>query len=278
MLLHAAHPSLDIVREVAPGHDTIGVLLPYTPLHTLLVAPGPLVLTSGNASEEPIARANDEARTRLGGMADAFLVHDRDIHVVCDDLVRVVGGQRRSHPPLARLRPLPVLLLDLPMSVAVGAELKATACVTRDRHAILSQHIGDLGNLETLQAMEQAVDHLLRLFRVTCAPRLRATCIRATSRRDGVNAGPRSMALASCTSTHRWPAGRSTVADRRTHPRLHLRWYGVRLDRPSGLGECSWVGTRRSSGCGAPAADTAARGDWASGTPRASHRAAACSG
>ncbi len=169
LLARRADPSLDLVREVAPGQSTIGVMLPYAPLHALLVANGPLVMTSGNLSEEPIARDNDEARARLQTLADAFLMHDRGIHVVCDDsVVRVVD---HAEVPLRRSRgyaPFPVQLPTVvPMVLAVGAELKATACVTRDRYAILSQHIGDLGNLETLLAMEHAAEHLLRLFRIT---------------------------------------------------------------------------------------------------------------
>ncbi|MFN8573505.1 MAG: carbamoyltransferase HypF [Gemmatimonadaceae bacterium] len=169
LLERAQNPTTEIVRDVAPGQTTLGVMLPYTPLHTLLLAAGPLVMTSGNRSEEPIARDNDEAWTRLRALADAFLTHDRDIHVVCDDsVVRVIDDREQ---PIRRSRgyaPFPVLLpTPTPMVLGVGAELKATACVSRDHYAILSQHIGDLGNLETLQAMEHACNHLLRLFRVT---------------------------------------------------------------------------------------------------------------
>jgi hydrogenase maturation protein HypF len=187
-----------IAAEVAPEQSTIGIMLPYTPLHHLLLerAPGfpeALVMTSANLSEEPIAHTNEAARERLAGLADAFLFHDRDIHTRCDDSVmRVVeeetrdstdlseerrsfgaasGMERRSHAlPLRRSRgyaPYPVRLpwAGSPL-LAVGAELKNTFCLTRDDYAFLSHHIGDLENYETLLAFEDGVAHLERLFRV----------------------------------------------------------------------------------------------------------------
>lgn len=161
-------PEIDVARDVAPGQGTLGVMLPYTPLHHLLASVWPLVLTSGNLSEEPIARTNNEAMERLGAIADGFLLHDRDIHVVCDD--SVVRVHRGGELPLRRSRgyaPYPVRLpARTPSVVAVGGELKGTACLTRDRYAFLTPHIGDVGNLETLAALERACDHLARLFRV----------------------------------------------------------------------------------------------------------------
>lgn len=161
-------PALGIADSVAPGQNTLGVMLPPSPLHHLLAAFGVLVLTSGNLSEEPIARDNDEALLRLSAIADGFLQHDRPIHVVCDDsVVRMHAGREL---PLRRSRgyaPFPVRLpRALPSVLAVGAELKATACLTRDHYAFLTPHIGDLANLETLEAMQRACDHLERLFRV----------------------------------------------------------------------------------------------------------------
>ena len=192
-----------IAADVAPGQATIGVMLPYTPLHHLLLerAPGfpeALVMTSGNLSEEPIAASNEAARERLAGLADAFLLHDRDIQTRCDDSVmRVVEeeeettdfadyadfseGRRdsgvmksstsRNHMlPLRRSRgyaPYPVRLpWSGPPLLAAGAELKNTFCLTRDDYAFLSHHIGDLENYETLLAFEDGVAHLERLFRV----------------------------------------------------------------------------------------------------------------
>ncbi len=157
-----------ISDQVAPGQATLGLLLPYSPLHHLLLAGRALVMTSGNRSEEPICRDDDEARERLGALADAFLLHDREIHAVCDDsVVRTFAGHEL---PLRRSRGYAPYPLRLPRAapplLAVGAELKATFCLATERRAFLSQHIGDLGNLETLTAFERAVEHLSGLFRI----------------------------------------------------------------------------------------------------------------
>jgi hydrogenase maturation protein HypF len=163
----------NVTPKVAPGQDTLGVMLPYTPLHVLLIEPvddfpQALVMTSGNLSEEPIAIENEEARERLNDLADAFLLHDRRIRTRCDDaVVRTFDG---AVYPLRRARgyaPFPVLLpWKLPPTLAVGAELKNTYCLTQARYAFLSHHIGDMENYETLRAFEDGVDHYERLFRV----------------------------------------------------------------------------------------------------------------
>ncbi len=156
-----------IVRDVAPEQKTLGVMLPYTPLHYLIfyardqtirandhkkhwLTP-PLVMTSGNVSEEPIAINNDEARIRLSCLADAFLMHDRVIRTRCDDSVmRIFRG---SSFPMRRSRgytPFPVYLAsESPSVLALGAELKNTFCIVRDRYAFLSHHIGDIEYVET---------------------------------------------------------------------------------------------------------------------------------
>jgi hydrogenase maturation protein HypF len=157
-----------IASVAAPGHDTIGVMLPYAPLHHLLAATGPLVMTSGNRSDEPIARDNAEALSRLAMLVDGFLLHDREIHMTCDDsVVRLFEGREL---PVRRSRgyaPYPVALpREVPAMLAVGAELKATVCLARDRYAFLSPHIGDLGGIETLDAMRRVCGHLASLFRV----------------------------------------------------------------------------------------------------------------
>lgn len=162
-----------VVEQVSPGQGTLGVMLPYTPLHVLLLEkeqgfPPALVMTSGNMSEEPIASDNAEARTRLEPLADAFLMHNRGIRTRCDDsVVRVV---RKDVYPLRRSRgfsPFPVHLpWEAPAMLAVGGELKNAFCLTRGRYAFLSQHIGDMENYETLRAFERGVAHLERLFRV----------------------------------------------------------------------------------------------------------------
>ncbi len=176
-----------IATSVAPGQRTLGVMLPYTPLHYLLFADSrepdnslhpsslflpPLVMTSGNFAEEPIATSNDDALQRLAPLADAFLLHDRDIHVRTDDSVlRVVETQHAaSLLPLRRSRgyaPYPVKLpFPVPPILAVGGELKNTFCVTRDQYAFLSHHVGDMENLETLKSFEAGVTHFESLFRI----------------------------------------------------------------------------------------------------------------
>ncbi|HEY6075093.1 MAG TPA: Sua5/YciO/YrdC/YwlC family protein, partial [Anaerolineales bacterium] len=130
--------------------------------------PNALIMTSGNYSEEPIATDNADALKRLAPLADAFLLHDRDIHIRTDDsVVRVFEG---SELPIRRSRgyaPYPIKLpFDVPPILAMGGELKNTFCITRDRYAFLSHHIGDLENLETLRSFEQGVAHFERLFRI----------------------------------------------------------------------------------------------------------------
>jgi hydrogenase maturation protein HypF len=167
-------PESDVVKEVAPNQDWIGVMLPYTPLHYLLFADSlfsALVMTSGNLSEEPIATGNDEARERLSGLADSFLFHNRDIHIRCDDsVVRVFDDREKSIYPIRRSRgysPFPVKLpFDAPQILAAGSELKNTFCITNQNYAFLSHHIGDMENYETLRSFEQGVEHFEKLFRV----------------------------------------------------------------------------------------------------------------
>ena len=160
----AAPPS-----EVAPGQRRLGVMLPYTPLHVLLLraAERPLVMTSGNLAGEPLVRDWPDA-ARLAMIADAFLVHDRAIAQRCDDSVAVVRGRQPRLLRRARgYAPLPLALpRALPQTLACGAELKSAFCLTRERDAFLSQHIGDLENLETLEHYEASVRWHERLFRV----------------------------------------------------------------------------------------------------------------
>jgi len=160
-----------IAADVAPGQGYLGVFLPYTPLHHLLFAAcgsRALVMTSANLSEEPIAVHNHEAVRRLHGLADWFLVHDRDIAQRCDDsVVAIVAGRPR---PVRRSRgyvPVPVPLHDeWPPILAVGGELKNTICLTKGRLAFLSQHIGDLENAETYASFEETIAHLERILRI----------------------------------------------------------------------------------------------------------------
>jgi len=156
---------------VAPNQNTLGVMLPYTPLHHLLFPLGkafPLVMTSGNFSEEPIAVTNQEALTRLAPLADAFLIHDRQIHIRTDDsVIRIFQDQEK---PLRRSRgyapsPIKLEIATRPI-LAVGSELKNTFCLTRDHYAFLSHHIGDMENYETLRSFETGITHFENLFRV----------------------------------------------------------------------------------------------------------------
>ncbi len=164
-----------IAPAVAPGNRHLGLMLPYTPLHHLLLAAAarPIVVTSGNVSDEPIAFRDDDAFDRLAGIADCFLLHDRAIHVRTDDsVVRPLHGResviRRARgyvpePLRVRLRfPQPVL--------ACGGELKNTFCLAKGEHAFVSQHIGDLENAETLQSFVDGIEHFKRLFDIE--PRL----------------------------------------------------------------------------------------------------------
>jgi hydrogenase maturation protein HypF len=157
-----------IAEAVAPRNRSFGIMLPYTPLHHLLLDAGftALVMTSANLSEEPIAIGNAEALARLGRIADDFLVHDRDIYLRSDDsIVRHSAGHPR---PIRRSRgyvPMPVFLKDeLPPVLACGAELKSTVCLTRGRQAFVSQHIGDLENRATEDFLRLTVDHLERIL------------------------------------------------------------------------------------------------------------------
>ncbi|MDD5189893.1 MAG: carbamoyltransferase HypF [Dehalococcoidales bacterium] len=160
----------DITAGVAPGLNNLGVMLPYTPLHHLLLRETrlPLVMTSGNLSEEPIARDNEEALERLKDIADYFLRHNRDIRARYDDSVFVV--ENKKPVALRRARGYAPYPIHLPYTskqiLACGAELKNTFCLTRDDHAFISQHIGDMENTETLEHYENTLELYKKLFRI----------------------------------------------------------------------------------------------------------------
>ncbi|WP_376796923.1 carbamoyltransferase HypF [Thermogemmatispora sp.] len=177
IVLLEQRPASPIAAAVAPGYRTLGLMLPYTPLHHLLLhafaqavpagRPPVLVMTSGNLSEEPIAYRDEEARRRLAAIADGMLSHNRVIHIRCDDSVTrlAAGGEqlfRRSRGyvpepiPLAFEMPCPVL--------ACGGHLKNTFCLGKGRQAVVSHHIGDLENLETLASFREGIRHFQRLF------------------------------------------------------------------------------------------------------------------
>jgi hydrogenase maturation protein HypF len=162
--------SSSVSREVAPNLWFLGVMLPYTPLHHVLLRDTglPLVMTSGNLSEEPIARDNDEALRRLSGIADYFLVHNRDIYSRYDDSVAMV--ERGTSQLVRRARsyaPYPVRLpFRTKQVLGCGAEEKNTFCLTRDNYAFLSQHIGDMENMETLEHFDNTMSLYKRLFHI----------------------------------------------------------------------------------------------------------------
>ncbi|MFC5828574.1 carbamoyltransferase HypF [Nonomuraea insulae] len=158
-----------VATSVALGNRSLGLMLPYTALHHLLLAElaEPLVLTSGNVSDEPIAYEDADALTRLGGIADAFLIHDRAIHTRADDsVVRRMSGEvtvlRRARgyapEPLVLRRPAPRPVL------ACGADLRSTFCLAQGRRAFVSQHLGDLDKHDTLRSFVEGIDHYCGLF------------------------------------------------------------------------------------------------------------------
>lgn len=171
IVLLAKRRKTPIAESVAPGNRYLGVMLPYTPIHALLFDQGPaaLVMTSGNISEEPIALDTDDALERLGGIADFYLDHDRDIVSRCDDsVVRLVAGRQVF---LRRSRGWAPIGIDIdsiqPSILACGAHLKNTVAVTRRNQVLLSQHIGDLENVAAYEFFRSTVTHLGEIAEVT---------------------------------------------------------------------------------------------------------------
>ncbi len=162
-------PGAVIADAVAQGMRDLGVMLPYTPLHHLLMAKvgRPLVMSSGNLSDDPIAHEDADAADRLGPLVDGLLSHNRRIHVRCDDSVVRATGRRlqmvrrsRGYAPEA----VPLTREATRQVLAVGAELKSTVSVAKQSFLVCSHHIGDLEHLATYQAFVQATVHLCRLF------------------------------------------------------------------------------------------------------------------
>jgi hydrogenase maturation protein HypF len=179
IVLAPRRPDAAVAPSVAPGAPELGVMLPYSPLHHLLLddVGTTLVMTSANVSDEPIAYRDGEAVHRLAGIADLLLVHDREIETRTDDsVVRVVdlaGSPRtlclrrsRGYVPAGLPLPLPGAGTPRPL-LACGAELKNTFCVAKGRRAWVSHHVGDLHNYETLRSFTEGIDHFRRLFSVT---------------------------------------------------------------------------------------------------------------
>lgn len=166
-----------VAPAVAPSCRSLGILLPYTPLHHLLLhafasaieagRPAVLVMTSGNLSDEPIAYQDGDARARLAPIADGILAHNRAIHMRCDDSVmRIVAGGEQFFRRSRSYAPEPISLAsDLPVPLlACGGHLKNTFCLGKGRQAFVSHHIGDLENLETLTSFREGIEHFQRLF------------------------------------------------------------------------------------------------------------------
>lgn len=192
---HSPTMSVQVAPEVSPAHNTLGIMLPYTPLHHVLmrafaqsiqqggeerlsergqqsdgrrfVRPAVLVMTSGNVSDEPIAYQDNDARERLVGIADGILTHNRDIYMRCDDSVmRIAAGDKQFFRRSRGYAPEPIRLpFDLPLPLlACGGHLKNTFCLGKRRQAFLGHHIGDLENLETLTSFREGIKHYQSLF------------------------------------------------------------------------------------------------------------------
>jgi hydrogenase maturation protein HypF len=169
-----------VAPGIAPGYTSLGIMLPYTPLHHLLlhdfataIKPGclpVLVMTSGNLSDEPIAYRDDDAQKRLHPIAEGILLHNRIIHMRCDDSVlRLVDGSEQFFRRSRGYAPEPLQLAsELPIPIlACGGHLKNTFCLGKGRQAFISHHIGDLENLETLVSFQEGIEHFQRLFAIT---------------------------------------------------------------------------------------------------------------
>lgn len=171
IVLMRRRPNANVAESVATRHRDLGIMLPYTPLHHLLMTEvkQTLVMTSGNLSDEPIAYKDEDAFQRLSGMVDAFLVHNREIHIRCDDSVaRVVKGQELLIRRSRGYAPQPVLLpFETPVPLlATGGMLKNTFALCRNRYAFISHHIGDLDNYAAFRAFIEGVEHFKRLFAI----------------------------------------------------------------------------------------------------------------
>ena len=168
ILLLKKLPHCNIADSVAPGNDYLGIMLPYTPLHQVLFEDLdiPLIMTSANFSEEPICIDNDEVFEQLSNIADYFLIHDRDIYLRSDDSVTVYLANKLRYIRRSRgIVPQPVFVNSIGHSVlAVGGELKNTICLLKDDKAFISQHIGDLENIEAYNFFKMTIEHLKKIF------------------------------------------------------------------------------------------------------------------
>ena len=183
IVLLAQKPGTGLPEELAPGNPDLGIMLPYTPLHLLLffnrpgspsICPELLVMTSGNRSSEPICFEDEDAFERLKDIADYFLTNNRPIRTRTDDsVVRAFRGgiypvrRSRGYAPTPVIANVEILPASPPSVLAVGGELKSTFCITKGNRFFVSQHIGDLENLETMQSFEDGIEQYKRLFDIS---------------------------------------------------------------------------------------------------------------
>ena len=177
IVILSRRPDCPVAPDVAPAYDTLGIMLPYTPLHHVLLNAfaenmkagqlAVLVMTSGNLSDEPIAYKDDDAIQRLTSIAVGTLTHNRDIHIRCDDSVtRITAGVEQLFRRSRGYAPEPIMMsFDFPAPLlACGGHFKNTFCLGKGRQAFISHHIGDLENLETLTSFREGIEHFQRLF------------------------------------------------------------------------------------------------------------------
>ena len=267
-------PDSPIAAGVAPGLTELGLMLPSSPLHVLLLqaVAAPLVMTSGNRSDEPVVHVDDEARERLSPLVDGLLTHDRPIHIRADDSVlRSAPGGRLQVLRRARgWAPQPVRLpigVERPV-LAVGAQRKSTVALAQGRSLVLSQHLGDLDHWSTFAAFTQAIEHLTRLGRVEPAvvahdlhPDYRSTAWAQDSGLPLVAVQHHHAHVASCLVEHG-----------RTEPVLGIAFDGLGLGTDGTLwgGEfllADLAGSERVghlAGAALPGGDTAVREPWRS--------------
>ncbi|MBU8910525.1 MAG: carbamoyltransferase HypF [Desulfobacterales bacterium] len=157
-----------LAPDVAPFNNCLGIMLPYTPLHYLLLEKGPdvLVMTSGNRSGEPLSIDNNDALDAFSHIADYFLLHNRDIYFRADDsIARIQAGEPRFIRRSRGYAPLPVSLnKKMPKILGCGGGLKSTVCLTRDNYVFLSQHIGDMDNVKVYDFYQNSIDHLKQIL------------------------------------------------------------------------------------------------------------------
>lgn len=170
VILERRQEKLLLDKEISPGVNTLGVMLPYTPLHHLLFIKEleMLVMTSANLSDEPLITDNQEALTKLAGIADYFLFHNRDIFNRCDDSVtRIAAGKRQIYRRARGYVPLPIYLLeDCKQILACGSETKNTFCLVKGRQAFLSQHLGALNHYENYRQYSETIPRLKKIANI----------------------------------------------------------------------------------------------------------------